>query len=268
MEASFRGKGCDNESMERALLIVIMCVLDPGLGGREAHVCTNQPRCGWVSSIVRWREDTVKQEQFWGAEGAKWDSMAGKEERVCGVSFQHFHEMGIKQKKQQRHTEVSPISVSLSPIQGRVGGDLSLILCPSEFIFVCFGFCFVLFLSLSFYLFLPVSVAHCLSIVLCLSLPPCLSCSTFHSLPTRPLSAFVWPQQGPPRLSVSPTQGDSGGPLVCNGKLHGIISWGDFPCGQPNRPGVYTRVSQYISWIQETIREQRPREQKWTKGPQ
>ncbi|XP_070306505.1 kallikrein-13 isoform X3 [Odocoileus virginianus] len=52
-------------------------------------------------------------------------------------------------------------------------------------------------------------------------------------------------------------EGDSGGPLVCNGTLHGIISWGDFPCGQPNRPGVYTRVSQYVPWIQETIRKRK-----------
>ncbi|XP_036088560.1 kallikrein-13 isoform X3 [Rousettus aegyptiacus] len=62
--------------------------------------------------------------------------------------------------------------------------------------------------------------------------------------------------------------GDSGGPLICNGTLHGIVSWGDFPCGQPDRPGVYTRVSQYVSWIQETIENKSTHKQKWTKGPQ
>ncbi|KAF6288307.1 kallikrein related peptidase 13 [Rhinolophus ferrumequinum] len=63
-------------------------------------------------------------------------------------------------------------------------------------------------------------------------------------------------------------EGDSGGPLICKGKLYGIVSWGDFPCGQPNRPGVYTRVSQYVSWIQETIQNQKTQEQKWTTRPQ
>ncbi|XP_036881917.2 kallikrein-13 isoform X6 [Manis javanica] len=63
-------------------------------------------------------------------------------------------------------------------------------------------------------------------------------------------------------------EGDSGGPLTCNGTLHGIISWGDLPCGQPDRPGVYTRVSRYVSWIQETIRKYTTQKQKWTKGPQ
>ncbi|XP_023038477.1 kallikrein-13 isoform X3 [Piliocolobus tephrosceles] len=63
-------------------------------------------------------------------------------------------------------------------------------------------------------------------------------------------------------------EGDSGGPLVCNRTLYGIISWGDFPCGQPDRPGVYTRVSRYVLWIRETIRKYETQQQKWLKGPQ
>ncbi|KAM8927849.1 trypsin-like [Pelodytes ibericus] len=48
-------------------------------------------------------------------------------------------------------------------------------------------------------------------------------------------------------------QGDSGGPLVCDSVLHGITSWGHRPCGEPNKPGIYTRVVNYISWIQEIM---------------
>ncbi|XP_055991527.1 kallikrein-13-like [Sorex fumeus] len=61
-------------------------------------------------------------------------------------------------------------------------------------------------------------------------------------------------------------EGDSGGPLLCNGTLHGIISWGDFPCGQPNRPGVYTRVSRYVPWIRSIIRKHRAPDGKGVKG--
>lgn len=47
-------------------------------------------------------------------------------------------------------------------------------------------------------------------------------------------------------------QGDSGGPLIVrqNGRatLIGIVSWGH-KCADPKYPGVYTRTSVYINWI-------------------
>merc|ERR1712130_896988 len=51
-------------------------------------------------------------------------------------------------------------------------------------------------------------------------------------------------------------QGDSGGPLICveanTPVLRGIVSFGK-GCGRPGLPGIYTRVSTYIDWIDETI---------------
>ncbi|XP_072152014.1 trypsin-1 isoform X2 [Bemisia tabaci] len=52
-------------------------------------------------------------------------------------------------------------------------------------------------------------------------------------------------------------QGDSGGPLIISTgvdkfELVGIVSWG-VGCGRPGYPGVYTRVSRYMDWIQRNM---------------
>ncbi|TMS02322.1 Hepatocyte growth factor activator [Larimichthys crocea] len=56
---------------------------------------------------------------------------------------------------------------------------------------------------------------------------------------------------------VDACQGDSGGPLACARNdvsfLYGIISWGE-GCGRTGKPGVYTRVVNYVDWINSVIR--------------
>ena len=51
-------------------------------------------------------------------------------------------------------------------------------------------------------------------------------------------------------------QGDSGGPLMYKANnqwyLAGVVSFGD-GCGAANYPGIYTRTSAYLNWIQSKI---------------
>lgn len=56
-------------------------------------------------------------------------------------------------------------------------------------------------------------------------------------------------------------RGDSGGPLIMKAGSErevsmqiGIVSYGPTSCGQKGFPGVYTSVSHYRSWVEETLR--------------
>lgn len=58
---------------------------------------------------------------------------------------------------------------------------------------------------------------------------------------------------GPLTGGISACSGDSGGPLTQDGEIVGIVSWGFIPCGQPNSPSFYVRVSAYIPWLNNII---------------
>lgn len=47
---------------------------------------------------------------------------------------------------------------------------------------------------------------------------------------------------------VDSCQGDSGGPAAIDTVLYGIVSWG-YGCAEPQYPGVYTNVANYVDWI-------------------
>ncbi|MFD5428603.1 trypsin-like serine protease [Streptomyces sp. NPDC127084] len=47
--------------------------------------------------------------------------------------------------------------------------------------------------------------------------------------------------------------GDSGGPLVVNGKLAGVVSWGDVDCSAEGKYGVYAKMSTYSAPVQARV---------------
>ncbi|XP_011782161.1 PREDICTED: transmembrane protease serine 5 isoform X5 [Colobus angolensis palliatus] len=53
-------------------------------------------------------------------------------------------------------------------------------------------------------------------------------------------------------------QEDSGGPLVCpdgdTWRLVGVVSWG-LGCAEPNHPGVYAKVAEFLDWIHDTVQD-------------
>ncbi len=57
--------------------------------------------------------------------------------------------------------------------------------------------------------------------------------------------------------SQSTCRGDSGGPLIrTNGapNLVGLVSWGAKECAGDGKPGVYTRIDRYATWIDQAMR--------------
>jgi len=69
----------------------------------------------------------------------------------------------------------------------------------------------------------------------------------------RVSSAMMCAQGNSSKGAIDTCQGDSGGPLVCqevSGRftLHGVTSWG-VGCANPQFPGIYSKVSYVLDWI-------------------
>ncbi|XP_064257917.1 beta-fibrinogenase mucrofibrase-3-like [Passer domesticus] len=89
------------------------------------------------------------------------------------------------------------------------------------------------------------------------AVPQCLNVTVLEDSACRDAyGAQVTPDMlcaGVPEGGKDSCQGDSGGPLLCGGRLQAVVSWGEHPCGQPGRPGVYARVQPHLAWIREVI---------------
>ena len=85
--------------------------------------------------------------------------------------------------------------------------------------------------------------------------PQCGSYSTYDYLPELMLCAAEM------TFGRDACQGDSGGPLAVDvagtWTLAGIVSWG-FGCADPLYPGVYTRVTRYLGWVENHAPELNP----------
>lgn len=57
---------------------------------------------------------------------------------------------------------------------------------------------------------------------------------------------------GAPEGGRDACAGDSGGPFVVDGKLAGVVSYGN-GCGRPDAPGVYTKVAGYSAELAEQL---------------
>ncbi|XP_018563286.1 chymotrypsin-1-like [Anoplophora glabripennis] len=73
-------------------------------------------------------------------------------------------------------------------------------------------------------------------------------CEILHA-ETGPTSRITHVCAGIPEGGKGQCSGDSGGPLVFDGTQIGIVSWSIKPCAREGYPGVFTKVSTYIDFL-------------------
>jgi len=90
-----------------------------------------------------------------------------------------------------------------------------------------------------------------------LPLLPITTCTAPHVYGSRKITEGMY-CAGYLEGGIDTCQGDSGGPMVCQHEgrsvLYGVTSWGQ-GCARPNKPGVYTKITEYLTWIYRTIEE-------------